>query len=154
MVSTVGSAQVISGSNAVTSIAKIAALNKQASALRQQLLRANDKQGTSEADANQTESIMREIVDVQTQIEQLVLETQLSRLNVANATKSGNGQSGESGASGHSGPGTHDAGGVDGKSQGAQKVTAHAAPNDAHVAKSSDPYKAVEDTGQLVDIKA
>lgn len=154
MVSTVGSAQAISVSSAVTSIAKIAALNKQASALRQQLLRANDKQGTSEADANQTESITREIVDVQTQIEQLVLETQLSRLNVANATKSDNGHSDQNGQGDHSGSGTNDAGAVDGKSQGAQKIAAHAAQNDAHGTKSSDPYKAVEDTGQLVDIKA
>lgn len=90
MVSTVSSTQSVSAVGASNSIAKIAELNKQASTLRQQLMRERQASG-GEAEAasvpDKTESLTREIVNVQSQIEQLVLEAQLSRLNVASATK-------------------------------------------------------------------
>lgn len=90
MVSTVSSTQSVSAVGASNSIAKLAELNKQASTLRQQLLRerqASDGEAAARAAADKTESLTREIVNVQAQIEQLVLEAQLSRLNVASATK-------------------------------------------------------------------
>lgn len=163
MVSAVGSTQASSSSSAVTSIAKIAALNKQASSLRQQLLRAN-KSGESDPDSNQTEALTREIVSVQTQIEQLILEAQLSRLNVANATKRSDDPNAAHGsdASGASGGKTTDAAAAPdahkGANPGANPTRAGSPAHldtlaDAHGSRPSDPYKAPEDAGQLVDVK-
>lgn len=156
MVSTVSSTQSVSAVGASNSIAKIAELNKQASTLRQQLLRARRSSGEAETqvqpqaapEADQAENLTREIVNVQTQIEQLVLEAQLSRLNVASATKSGNGddaaQSGDDNRTG----GKHDA------AKGAVHAS-HTAGQDDRVSEAvSEAYQPASDSGKLVDVQA
>jgi predicted nucleic acid-binding Zn-ribbon protein len=154
MVSTVSSTQSISAVGASNSIAKIAELNKQASTLRQQLLRARRSSGEAEVqseatpEADKTESLTREIVNVQTQIEQLVLEAQLSRLNVASATKSGNGDAAGSEAGSGNRASKHDA--VKGATHGS-----HAAGQDERVSEAvTEAYQPASDSGKLVDVQA
>lgn len=86
MVSAVSSSSSVAATGAASAVAKIAELNKQASSLRQDLLRANHIPPSAD-DIKNAEAIQGEIVNVQQQIEQAVLEMQLSRLNVINATR-------------------------------------------------------------------
>ncbi|WP_374593607.1 FlxA-like family protein [Aquabacterium sp.] len=144
MVSTVSSTQSVSAVGASNSIAKIAELNKQASTLRQQLLRARRSSGEGDEqaspDADKTESLSREIVNVQAQIEQLVLEAQLSRLNVAGATKTDDGGDHAASTSG------------DASGGGKTPKSGHGAN---HGSRVSEAYKPGFDAaGQLVNVQA
>lgn len=146
MVSAVNSTGSSSVITAISGVEKIAALNKQADALRQQLAQAKTAKPADFA-RSKTESITQEIVSVQNQIEQVILAAQLSKLTAGN--NANNDQSGD-------GNNNADNGSDDSKS-GAHKVNAKSHPAQSKAAK--DASASYDDTaqqaqGQYVDIKA
>lgn len=133
MNSSVSSTLSVSAVDAKNSITRIAALNSQANALRQQLLRSKTL-GTPEAEAAKSEDITREIVNVQSEIEKLILEAQLSRLTLTNAKNSDP---------------------TDPKSDENRKGPNKTAHGDAHGSKQAEAYKPdAEPPGKLVDVQA
>jgi capsule polysaccharide export protein KpsE/RkpR len=133
MNSSVSSTTSITAVDAKTSITRIAALNSQANALRQQLLRSKTL-GAPEAEAAKSEDITREIVNVQSEIEKLILEAQLSRLSLTNAKNSDP---------------------TDSKSDENRKDPTKSGHGDAHGNKQAEAYKAnTEPPGKLVDVQA
>ena len=133
MNSSVSSISSTTAVDAKSSIARIAALNSQANTLRQQLLRSQ-KSGTPEAEAAKSEDITREIVNVQSEIEKLILEAQLSRLSLTNAKNSDP---------------------TDPKSEENRNDPNKSGHGDARGSKQADAYKPdTEPPGKLVDVQA
>lgn len=129
-------------STAVSGVEKIAALNKQADALRQQLAQAKTSKPADFA-RSKAESITQEIVSVQTQIEQVILAAQLSKLTAGN--NANNEQSSD---------GNNTDGAGDSKSD-THKVNAKTHQAQSKGSKTSDPYDdSAQAQGQYVDIKA
>jgi hypothetical protein len=147
MISSVSSNLSGAGNSASSRIAKIDALSKQANTLRQQL--AHEQQpGSAAQDATKSNSISQELVSIQSQIERLVLDGQLSRLT--SADDSGNG-AGTTSSSQGVGQGEQHAGST--AAQKAGSKTRHADTQAA--AKRPDPYHVAQVvSGNYVDVQA
>jgi hypothetical protein len=150
MISSVSSTLSGAGNSASSRIAKIDALSKQANTLRQQL--AQEQQpGTQASDGSKTNSISQELVTIQSQIERLVLDGQLSRLTSAEEPDSSQSATAptEGGQDAKSGEPQSDRPNV-------QKSGNKARLGDVHSAsKRQDPYHVAEVvSGNYVDLQA
>jgi hypothetical protein len=135
MISAVTSNLSGAGSSASSRVAKIDALTKQASTLRQQLADAH-KATDAPSERTKTNSLSQEIISIQAQIERLILDSQLSKLM---AQRSSNTESSTSHAIGPS----------------SQKAASKGKQADLHQAKSQDPYSAsTQAPGNIVDVQA
>jgi hypothetical protein len=152
MISSVSSTLSGAGNSASSRIAKIDALSKQANTLRQQL--AQEQQpGTQASDATKTNSISQELVTIQSQIERLVLDGQLSRLTSADESSS----TSDASASTQSGQENNGkASEASATSAGVQKSGSRARHGDTHsTSKRPDPYHVAEVlSGNYVNVQA
>jgi hypothetical protein len=133
MISSISSSFVASAAGTKAGAAKIAALNKQAGVLRQQLIQAQ-KQGPAAADGTKSDTLEQQIVSVQFQIEQLILEAQLAKLGARTDAS----EQGSSTASAKSGV--------------EKKSTAKSGSTQA--VNRSDPYQTAKAAGKYVNIRA
>jgi hypothetical protein len=130
MISNVSSSFVASAAGAKAGVAKIAALNKQACVLRQQLIQAQ-KRGPAAAEGTRSDTIAQQIVSVQFQIEQLILEAQLSKLGA----QAGAAEPASSG-----------------RSSVEKKSTAK--PASTQAVSGREPYQAAKATGKYLNVRA
>jgi hypothetical protein len=132
MISAVTSNLSSAGNSVSSRIAKIDALNKHASTLREQL--AQEQQpGVVPQDSTKSNSLTQELVTIQSQIERLVLDSQLSKLTA---------QDESSDAASHGG------------TPGAQKSDDKAPHGEARGGKHQDLYHVAKTSGNLVDVQA
>ncbi len=142
-----------STSSTTDRVAKVADLRKHAELLKQQLKQAKTP-GTSPEDKSKANSLSQEIINIQSQIDRIILEGQLSKLMSAQSTSSTN-------------AGTNSNGGA----SGGQTADAHVQPASEGIAaarhgnhqgrfqgqdsnKASSPYALNQEQGQLIDLKA
>jgi hypothetical protein len=147
MISSGKSSLSVAGNSASGRVAKIDALSKQANTLRQQLSSVQ-KPGAAEQQVTQSNSISQELVSIQSQIERLVLDGQLSKLTSQDEAERSTKVDGAQGTVAH-GNNAGSAAGHDG-----QKASAKNKHTPTQAVKAQDAYSATKPATHIVDVQA